>query len=142
MRHLMKCLPLPLLLLPGLAAAQGAAQFTQRAITLTQDPVAATDAVRKGYLDQQLAAEVARALAAEGQRATASALAAETARAAEPGLLRMAKVELPATSPFGNHVAFRARLSGLTRNSATDACVRLKGRGTPCMTVPPVQDAS
>jgi hypothetical protein len=68
--------------------------------------------------------------------ATAQA-AAETARAAEPGILRMAKIELPATTPFGSQVAFRARLSGLSPSAASDACARLGGRGMACITVPP-----
>jgi hypothetical protein len=68
--------------------------------------------------------------------ATAQA-AAENARAAAPDLLRMAKVELPATTPFGSQVAFRARLSGLSPAAAADACARLGGRGIACITVPP-----
>jgi hypothetical protein len=68
--------------------------------------------------------------------ATAQA-AAEGARSAAPDLLRTAKIALPATTPFGSQVAFRARLFGLTRASAADACARLTSRGRPCMTVPP-----
>jgi hypothetical protein len=63
--------------------------------------------------------------------------AAERARSALPELLRTAKVELPATSPLGTQVAFRARLSGLSPAAAADACSRLTGRGTACITVSP-----
>jgi hypothetical protein len=63
--------------------------------------------------------------------------AAETARSAAPDLLRTAKIELPATSPFGNQIAFRARLLGLSQSAAADACARLSSRGTACITVPP-----
>ncbi|PPQ34740.1 lytic transglycosylase domain-containing protein [Rhodopila globiformis] len=63
--------------------------------------------------------------------------AAEHARMAAPDLLRTAKIVLPATIPFGNQVAFRARLLGLTQSTAADACGRLNGRGIACITVPP-----
>jgi len=72
--------------------------------------------------------------------ATAQA-AAENARAALPELLRTAKIELPATAPLGTQVAFRARLSGLSPSAAADACSRLDGRGTACITVPPQHDS-
>jgi D-alanyl-D-alanine carboxypeptidase len=68
--------------------------------------------------------------------ATAQA-AAENARAAAPDVLRTAKIELPATTPFGSQVAFRARLFGLSPADAADACARLSSRGIACMTVPP-----
>jgi hypothetical protein len=63
--------------------------------------------------------------------------AAESARSALPDILRTAKIELPATTPFGSQVAFRARLSGLSPSAAEDACARLTGRGRACITVPP-----
>jgi D-alanyl-D-alanine carboxypeptidase len=72
--------------------------------------------------------------------ATAQA-AAENARSVVPELLRTAKVELPATTPFGSQVAFRARLSGLSPSAAADACSRLGGRGIACITVPPPRDS-
>jgi D-alanyl-D-alanine carboxypeptidase len=72
--------------------------------------------------------------------ATAQA-AAENARSVLPELLRTAKVELPATTPFGSQVAFRARLSGLSPSAAADACSRLGGRGIACITVPPTRDS-
>ncbi len=68
--------------------------------------------------------------------ATAQA-AAESARTAVPDLLRTATTELPATTPFGGKIAFRARLVGLSPGAATSACSRLSGQGLPCMTVPP-----
>ncbi len=64
--------------------------------------------------------------------------AAENARMAAPDLLRTTKIELPATTPFGNQVAFRARLVGLRSSAeASNACARLSGRGAACITVPP-----
>jgi len=72
--------------------------------------------------------------------ATAQA-AAERARTTLPDLLRTAKTELPATTPFGSQVAFRARLSGLSPSAAADACARLSGQAMPCITVPPPRDA-
>ncbi|MDR3534633.1 MAG: SPOR domain-containing protein, partial [Rhodopila sp.] len=72
--------------------------------------------------------------------ATAQA-AAENARMTLPELLRTAKTELPATTPFGGKVAFRARLAGLSPSAAADACSRLSGHGLPCITVPPSRDA-
>jgi hypothetical protein len=68
--------------------------------------------------------------------ATAEA-AAENARMKAPDLLRRTKIELPATAPFGSQVAFRARLQGLTRSAAADACARLSRGGQTCITVPP-----
>ena len=67
--------------------------------------------------------------------------AAERARSALPDILRTAKIELPATTPFGSQVAFRARLQGLSPSAAADACARLTGRGMACMTVPPARDS-
>jgi hypothetical protein len=66
--------------------------------------------------------------------------AAENARSELPALLRIAKIELPATTPFGNQVAFRARLFGLSPAAAADACSRLTSRGTACITVSPSGD--
>jgi hypothetical protein len=63
--------------------------------------------------------------------------AAQSARSALPELLRTAKIELPATAPLGTQIAFRARLSGLSPSAASDACSRLNGHGTACITVPP-----
>jgi D-alanyl-D-alanine carboxypeptidase len=65
--------------------------------------------------------------------------AAERARAAAPELLDRTKIELPATTPLGRQVAFRARLSGLSAQAAAEACGRLTGRGMACITVPPAQ---
>jgi D-alanyl-D-alanine carboxypeptidase len=66
--------------------------------------------------------------------------AAEAARSAAPDLLRTTSIELPATTPLGTQVAFRARLSGLSPTAAVEACARLTDRGIPCMTVPPPRD--
>ena len=67
--------------------------------------------------------------------------AAEHARSVLPDLLRTARIELPATTPFGSQVAFRARLFGLSPVAAADACARLSGRGVACLTVPPPKDS-
>jgi D-alanyl-D-alanine carboxypeptidase len=67
--------------------------------------------------------------------------AAENARAAAPDLLGITKIELPATGPLGTQVAFRARLSGLTAQTAAEACGRVIARGIACITVPPVRDS-
>jgi hypothetical protein len=66
--------------------------------------------------------------------------AAEKARSALPELLRTAKIELPATAPFGSQVAFRARLFGLSPTAAAQACSRLSGH-MPCVTIPPTGDS-
>jgi hypothetical protein len=63
--------------------------------------------------------------------------AAETARSQLPDLLRLANVDLPATTPLGTQVAFRAQLTGLPAKVATEACAKLTARGLPCRTVPP-----
>jgi D-alanyl-D-alanine carboxypeptidase len=67
--------------------------------------------------------------------------AAENARSDLPERLRTAKIELPATTPFGHQVAFRARLSGLSPSAAADACSRLTSLGDACITVPPSADS-
>jgi D-alanyl-D-alanine carboxypeptidase len=72
---------------------------------------------------------------------TAAEAAAENARFNLPDILRMTKIELPATKPFGTQVAFRARLLGLTAAASTDACARLTVRGIPCVTVAPTRDS-
>jgi D-alanyl-D-alanine carboxypeptidase len=72
---------------------------------------------------------------------SAAEAAAEGARSALPDILGTAKTELPATTPFGGQVAFRARLFGLSRSAAAEACARLIGRGTACMIVPPSGDS-
>lgn len=71
----------------------------------------------------------------------AAQAAAENARSALPDILRTAKIELPATTPFGRQVAFRARLFGLSPSAATNACARLSGRGIACLTVPAARDS-
>lgn len=95
---------------------------------------------------QRVAFNAAAALGAWGIQvgafanlATAQA-AADNARAILPVLLRTTKVELPATTPFGGKVAFRARLVGLSSADATNACTQLGARGLRCMTVPPAKD--
>ena len=64
---------------------------------------------------------------------------AETARLAARDLLSAARIEVPATAPFGNIVLYRARLAGVSSAAATQACARLSGQQLPCMVVPPGQ---
>jgi hypothetical protein len=64
---------------------------------------------------------------------------AESARSAARGLLDAARVEVPATTPFGSTVLYRARLAGISSNAATQACTRLGEQRLPCMVVPPGQ---
>jgi hypothetical protein len=71
----------------------------------------------------------------------AAEAAAQNARSALPDILRMARIELPATTPFGSQVAFRARLFGLSPSGAAEACSRLSSRGVACLTVPPTRDS-
>ncbi|MDQ2762200.1 MAG: SPOR domain-containing protein, partial [Pseudomonadota bacterium] len=66
----------------------------------------------------------------------ARAVAAE-ARRAMPDLLGAAEIALPATTPFGRIVLYRARLTALSEQSAAQACVRLSEQQTACMAVPP-----
>ena len=58
------------------------------------------------------------------------------ARSLLPEALGMAKIELLPTSPFGNHVAFQARLAGLSPATASSACQHLTGHGMACMKMP------
>ena len=72
---------------------------------------------------------------------TLAEAAAKNARLVAPDLLRMTKIELPATAPLGTQVAFRARLSGLTAAAAADACSRLIGHRIKCIAVPPPRES-
>jgi D-alanyl-D-alanine carboxypeptidase len=64
---------------------------------------------------------------------------AESARGAARDLLGSARIELPMTTPFGHTVLYRARLAGISSNTAALACSRLSGQKLPCMVVPPGQ---
>jgi hypothetical protein len=61
---------------------------------------------------------------------------AEAARRAAPDLLASAVTQTPPTSPFGGHRLYRARLSGLSHDTAINSCARLGGL-LPCIPVPP-----
>ena len=61
---------------------------------------------------------------------------ADAARRAAPDLLAAATTATPATSPFGGHRLYRARLTGLTHNAAISSCARLGGL-LPCIPIPP-----
>jgi hypothetical protein len=73
---------------------------------------------------------------------TTARLAVERAREAAPTLLRDARPELSSTSPFGATVLYRARLSGLTGQAASEACSRLASQRFDCMVVPPAEGRS
>jgi len=62
---------------------------------------------------------------------------AEGARAEAPEDLRTAMVALPATTPFGGSVLYRARLVHLSAREASGACTHLNQRQLPCVVVQP-----
>lgn len=61
---------------------------------------------------------------------------AEGARAELPGALAAAVIELPATSPFGSLILYRARLANLSEEAASNACAELNAQQLPCIVVP------
>jgi hypothetical protein len=61
---------------------------------------------------------------------------AEGARAEAPADLAAATIALPATTPFGGLVLYRARLTNLSASAAANACMALNGRQLPCIVVP------
>ncbi len=61
---------------------------------------------------------------------------AEGARAEAPAELAAATIALPATTPFGGVVLYRARLTNLSASAAANACTTLNGRQLPCIVVP------
>jgi D-alanyl-D-alanine carboxypeptidase len=66
----------------------------------------------------------------------AAEAAADNARTLLPDSLGMAKIELLPTAPLGSHVAFQARLAGLSPATATAACHHLSGHGMACLKMP------
>ncbi len=62
---------------------------------------------------------------------------AESARSLAPRELAPARVVLGTTSPFGGRVLYRARLQGLSAESASAACGELSARAQACVIVPP-----
>ncbi len=64
---------------------------------------------------------------------------AESVRNLAPSELGSARAVLGTTAPFGNHVLFRARLSGLSWENALSACGQLSRAGQTCVAVPPGQ---
>ncbi len=62
---------------------------------------------------------------------------AEGARTEAPQDLHTATVALPATTPFGGQVLYRARLVHLSANEASGACSHLNQRQLPCVVVRP-----
>ena len=62
---------------------------------------------------------------------------ATVARSLAPHELRGTQTALGATSPFGGHVLYRARLVGLSAQEASMACSLLVARQQACVTVPP-----
>jgi len=62
---------------------------------------------------------------------------AAAARAKAPRELAGARTVLGTTAPFGGHVLYRARLAGLSAQSAARACSTLSALRQACLTVPP-----
>ena len=69
--------------------------------------------------------------------ATQARQMASIARSMAPQELRGTETRLGATSPFGGHVLYRARLVGLSAQAAAAACSLLAARQQACVTVPP-----
>ncbi|HTH98151.1 MAG TPA: lytic transglycosylase domain-containing protein [Stellaceae bacterium] len=61
---------------------------------------------------------------------------AEGALAQLPAMVRGAAIELPPTTPFGGRILYRARLTHLSQEAASNACAALKARQLPCIVVP------
>ncbi len=61
---------------------------------------------------------------------------AESSRRLAPQLAA-ARTMVGVTAPFGGHVLYRARLTGLTEQEAASACRTLSARAAACITVPP-----
>lgn len=64
---------------------------------------------------------------------------AQSAQVAARDLLSTARVEVPTTAPFGSTVLYRARLAGISSDTAAQACARLGEQRLPCLVVPPGQ---
>jgi soluble lytic murein transglycosylase-like protein len=64
---------------------------------------------------------------------------AESARSLAPAQLGSAEAVLGTTAPFGGRVLYRARLAGLTWDSALAACGQLTAQRQTCVAVPPGQ---
>jgi hypothetical protein len=62
---------------------------------------------------------------------------ADRARSSAREVLADARTEINPTTPFGNTVLYRARLSGLSQGAASDACGRLSQLQMACMVVRP-----
>jgi hypothetical protein len=62
---------------------------------------------------------------------------ANSSRGLAPQILAGTRIVLGATTPFGGHVLYRARLAGLSAEGAASACRRLASQGQACVTVPP-----
>jgi len=62
---------------------------------------------------------------------------ANASRGLAPQILASTRIVLGATTPFGGHVLYRARLAGLSAEGAASACRQLASQGQACVTVPP-----
>jgi D-alanyl-D-alanine carboxypeptidase len=62
---------------------------------------------------------------------------AESVRVLAPVQLGGARAVLGTTAPFGGHVLYRARLLGLSAQTASAACGSLQAHAQACVTVPP-----
>ena len=111
-----RILPL-LLLLPGPAAAQILRTPTEDSITLNRDPVAASDAARKGYVDAQIAA--ARALLSTGVTAATLGQPGGPAQLGPSGTVPAA--QLPVGTVAGTVAAGDALATETSRALAAEA---------------------
>lgn len=62
---------------------------------------------------------------------------AESVRTLAPRQLGSARTSIGTTAPFGGQVLYRARLAGLSADTASAACVVLQTRAQACVLVPP-----
>jgi hypothetical protein len=62
---------------------------------------------------------------------------AASVRSLAPAELSGARTVVGLTAPFGGHVLYRARLGGLSAQSAAIACSALSAQRQACVTVPP-----
>jgi hypothetical protein len=62
---------------------------------------------------------------------------AESVRVLAPRELGSARAVLGTTAPFGGRVLYRARLMGLSADTAFNACRSLQVHSQACVTVPP-----
>jgi len=69
--------------------------------------------------------------------ASLAASVAQNARDELSGLIGDAAISVPATTPFGGNILYRARLTHLSAQTAIQACSALNRRQLPCVVVQP-----